>query len=109
MAYDPGLAERLRELLEAEFDLSEKQMFGGLAFMWRGYLLVGIVGDCLLARVGPLAYEEALRQPHTRPMDFTGKPMKGYVFVEPQGFEQDSDLQRWLEKCQVFVARLPPK
>jgi hypothetical protein len=109
MSYDQGLAARLRESLVAKSGISEKQMFGGLAFMSRGYMFIGIIGERLMARVGPDAYQEALSRPHVGVMDFSGKPMKGYVFVDPFGFEQDSDLSDWVQRCQRFVESLPPK
>lgn len=109
MAYDEGLAERLREILQDQPEIAEKKMFGGLAFMSRGYMFVGILGDVLMARVGPEAYAQALTRPDVRPMDFTGKPMKGYVFVAPPAFEDDEDLAAWVERCLRFVQSLPPK
>lgn len=109
MPYDEGLAERVREALQDHQGISEKKMFGGLAFMHRGYMFVGILADVLMARVGPDAYPEALSKPHVRVMDFTGKPMKGYVFVDPPGFESDSDLSTWVQKCHRFIQTLPPK
>ena len=109
MAYDEGLAERLREMLQPHSGIIEKKMFGGLAFMSRGYMFVGILGEVLMARVGPDGYENALSKPHVREMDFTGKPMKGYVFVDPPGFESDSALFEWVEDCQRFIQSLPPK
>ena len=109
MAYDEGLAERLREIMPTHAGISEKKMFGGLAFMSHDYMFVGILGETLMARVGPAAYAEALRWPHVREMDFTGRPMKGYVFVDPPGFEEDHDLARWVEACQKFVRTLPAK
>ena len=109
MSYDEGLAERLREALQSKRDISEKKMFGGLAFMSRGYMFIGITGDILMARVGPEYYQRALSRPHVRVMDFTGKPMKGYVFVDPPGFENDSDLSDWVQRCHRFVQSLPPK
>jgi TfoX/Sxy family transcriptional regulator of competence genes len=109
MAYDEGLAERLREALQLNRGVTEKKMFGGLAFMSRGYMFIGIVGDVLMARVGPEHYEQALSRPHARVMDFTGKPMKGYVFVDPAGFESDSDLSDWAQWCHGYVQSLPPK
>ena len=81
MAYDEGVAERLRELFVDRPGITEKKMFGGLAFMYRGHMLVGILADSLMARVGPVAYAASLKQAHVREMDFTGKPMKGYVYV----------------------------
>lgn len=109
MSYDEGLAERLRESLQSQRDISEKKMFGGLAFMSRGYMFIGITGDILMARIGPDDYEQALSRAYVRVMDFTGKPMKGYVFVDPPGFESDSDLSDWVQRCHRFVQSLPPK
>ncbi len=109
MAYDEGLAERIWSVLEHPMDIDSKKMFGGLAFMINGYMFCGIIGDELMARVGPGNYASALAEPHVRPMDFTGKPMKGYVYVETPGFEDDADLQKWVERCLNFVQTLPPK
>lgn len=83
MAYDEGLAQRLREHFADRRGLAEKKMFGGLAFMFRGHMLIGISGEVLMARVGPEQYDSALNHPHARAMDFTGKPMKGFVYVDP--------------------------
>lgn len=109
MAYDEGVAERLRELFLERPGVSEKKMFGGLAFMYRGHMLVGVIGESLMARIGPAEYENVLKRPHVREMDFTGKPMKGYVYVEPAGFESDTDLEKWVDLCIRFNASLPPK
>ena len=109
MAFDNGLAERIRDLLLPRQSITEKKMFGGLAFMLNGYMFVGVLGDTLMARVGPEAYAEALQQPHTREMDFTGKPMKGFVFVAPAGIVSDAALETWVNLCAQFVASLPPK
>ena len=109
MACDEGLAQRLREALSPHQGSAEKRMFGGLAFMSRGYMFLGIVGDVLMAKVGPEHYEEELSRPHVREMDFTGKPMTGYVFVDPPGFESDADLLDWVQRCHRFVQSLPPK
>ena len=109
MAYDEGVAERLRNLFEERPGVTEKKMFGGLAFMYRGHMLVGILGELLMARVGPAAYADSLKRPHTREMDFTGKPMKGYVYVDPEGFESDADLEKWIGLCVRFNESMPPK
>jgi hypothetical protein len=112
MAYDEGLAQRLRELLAEVVPtgtLGEKKMFGGLAFMSRGHMAVGIVGHALMARVGPQRHDEALARPHVRPMDFTGRPMAGYVFVDPPGIESDAELSGWIRLGFDFVATLPLK
>lgn len=109
MAYDEGLAQRLRELLAARDDVRERGMFGGLAFMLSGNMCCGIIGDSLMARVGPDGYAEALAEPHVREMDFTGRPMQGFVCVAPAGFESDSGLQTWVGRCVAFVDTLPVK
>ena len=109
MPFDEGLAERVREVLAEDRRIGEKKMFGGLAFLCRGYMFVGILGETLMARVGPAGYDQALSRPHVRPMDFTGRPMKGYVFVDPPGCEEDDDLAAWVDRCRRFVLSLPPK
>lgn len=109
MPYDEGLAQRLREVLQEHPGVVEKKMFGGLAFLSSGHMFVGITGDTLMARVGPADYAQALFLPHAREMDFTGKPMRGYVFVDPPGFASDADLSAWVARCQRFVQSLPPK
>lgn len=109
MAYDEGLAERVRDALRDRPGLGERKMFGGVAFMLNGYMAVGIVGESLMARVGPARYEDALALPQVRPMDFTGRPMKGYVYVDPPGIEADTALENWIAVCAAFVATLPPK
>ena len=109
MAFDPGLAERLRDFFVDYQGISEKKMFGGLAFLMNGNLLVGILGETLMARVGAANYDDALCQAHVRVMDFSGKPMRGYVFVDPEGLDSDQELAKWLRLCADFVSGLPPK
>jgi hypothetical protein len=109
MAFDEGLAERIRDVLRDMTQISERKMFGGLAFMSRGHMFVGVLGDTLMARVGPLQYADSLRQPAVREMDFTGRPMKGYVFVAPSGIEADAALENWVAQCLAFAESLPPK
>ncbi len=102
MAYDEGVAQRLQDVFSGRPEIASKKMFGGLALMYRGHMLLGILGDCLMARVGPELYEAALARPHAREMDFNGKPMKGYVFVDPPGYAQDENLQEWVGLCLRF-------
>jgi TfoX/Sxy family transcriptional regulator of competence genes len=109
MAFDEGLAERIRRMLADRGDVSEKKMFGGIAFMIRGHMSVGIVKDDLMVRVGPDAQEQLVRQPHARPMDFTGRPMKGFLYVDSSGLDTDEDLQRWVGHGLEYVASLPAK
>lgn len=109
MAYDEGLAERIRGALDERLDVAEKRMFGGIAFMVRGHMCVGIVKDELMVRVGPEAYDDLVRQPHASMMDFTGRPMKGFLFVAAEGLERDADLGRWVEHGLRYTASLPAK
>lgn len=109
MAYDEGLAERIRGVLDEQASVSEKRMFGGVAFLVRGHMSVGIVQDKLMIRVGPDSYDRVLRERHARKMDFTGRPMKGFVYVVPSGYESDADLQRWINLGVSYVASLPAK
>lgn len=109
MPFDEGVAERLREVFGDRDDVVEKKMFGGIAFMHRGNMCVGINAETLMARVGPLQYDEALSRQHVREMDFTGKSMKGFVYVDPAGFAEDSALREWVSICENFTNTLPAK
>jgi TfoX/Sxy family transcriptional regulator of competence genes len=109
MAYDGGLAERVREVLVGRPGITERAMFGGLAFLVDGKMFVGILHSSLMARVGPERHQDALAMPHVRVMDFTGRPMKGYVYVDPPAMAADEDLRAWVLWCVEFVARLPRK
>jgi len=109
MAYDEGLAERIRGVLDEQPGVSEKRMFGGVAFLVKGHMSVGIVQDKLMVRVGPASYDRVLRERHARRMDFTGRPMKGFVYVLPEGYETDADLQRWVNLGVSYVTTLPAK
>jgi len=109
VAYDEDLADRVRAVLPAGEPVTERQMFGGLAFMLGGRMFCGIVKDALMARLGPEAAGRALDQPHVRPMDFTGRPMKGYVYIDPPALFDDKDLHAWVLLCVEFVAMLPRK
>ena len=109
MAYDEKLAGRIRTIFAGKKKAGEKKMFGGIAFMLNGNMCCGVINDLLMARVGSGQYEAALALPHVRPMDFTGKPMKGYVYVEPAGHREDVDLKVWIDRCIDFVLTLPEK
>ena len=98
MAYDEVLAERIRTALRGRNDVVEKKMFGGITFMVAGRMSCGVVHDDLMVRVGPDGHEEAIAQPHARPMDFTGKPMRGMVYVAPAGIATDVDLRKWVDR-----------
>ena len=110
VAYDEEVADRLREAFAtADVTHDEREMFGGLAIMVRGHMTVGVIGGELMVRVGKDAHEDALAQPHARPMDFTGRPMGGYVYVAPEGFEDDEDLAAWVQRALAYNATLDPK
>lgn len=109
MAYDERLAERIRKALPDRPRITEKKMFGGIAFLLDGKMFCGIVKDDLMVRVGPEAHEAMLREPHARPMDFTGRPMTGYVYVAPAGFASDVALARWVARGAKFAATLRAK
>ncbi len=109
MKYDEGLAQRIRELLEEHDGLEEKVMFGGIGFLLRGNMAVGINKEDLIVRVGQEEHVKALKQPHARVFDMTGKPMKGWILVAPKGYEEDKDLKRWVKMGADFAMSLPPK
>lgn len=109
MAYDENIANRLRAALAAEGNVTERKMFGGLAFMVGGHMCCGVMGDELMVRVGPEQYQAALAAPHARIMDFTGKPMRGMVMVSAAGANEDDEVAAWVERGLRFVKSLPPK
>jgi TfoX/Sxy family transcriptional regulator of competence genes len=114
VAYDEGLAQRVREQLEgpdglASGAVTEKKMFGGLCFLVRGNMCCGLVGEELMVRVGPAAYEAALALPHAREMDFTGRALNGMVYVSPAGLVDDDELAAWVARGVSFARALPAK
>ncbi|MEQ1876711.1 MAG: TfoX/Sxy family protein [Bdellovibrionia bacterium] len=109
MAFDEALAERIRKLLKSDEDVLEKRMFGGLCFMHRGNMMCGIEKSRLMLRVGPEQYQKALSLKHASPMDFTGVPLKGFVFVAPLGYRNDKALKGWLRLGLKFTNTLPAK
>ena len=109
MAYDEQLAERVNRVLAAQERVVQKKMFGGLAFMMNGNMSVGIDHDRLIVRVGPEGYEQALTRPHCRPMDITGRPMRGFVIVEGEGISSDEELTNWVDVGVTFALSLPAK
>ncbi|MBX2815728.1 MAG: TfoX/Sxy family protein [Saprospiraceae bacterium] len=103
MAYDDHLADRILQSLRRKTDnIETKKMFGGLCYMVDGKMCVGAVGDKIMARIGPASYEESLTKAGCMPMDFTGRPMKGYVFVNDQGYDLDIDLDHWVDLALAF-------
>jgi TfoX/Sxy family transcriptional regulator of competence genes len=109
MAYDEALAQRVRAAVRGRRGITERKMFGGIAFLSRGHMFVGILEGTLMARVGPEHYQRALAARGVREMDFTGKPMRGYVYVGPEALKSAGDLARWVDLCADFVAGLPAK
>lgn len=109
MSYDEKTAERVRRILSGRADVVEKKMFGGLCFMVNGSMCCGLTHTAFMIRVGPEHYEEALAQPNARPMDFTGRPLTGMVYVDPAGYRTDVDLAKWVARGVDFVAALPAK
>ena len=109
MAYDESVAARIRDVFEGRDDIVEKKMFGGVAFMHRGNMCCGVTDNLLMARVGPETYDRALARDHARQMDFTGRALKGFIYVDPPGFADDRQLRDWLRLCQEFTASLPEK
>lgn len=110
MAYDPVLVERARAVLAKRgAKPSEKHMFGGVAFMHRGHMAFGVESDRLMVRVGADRHDDALKQPHVEPMDFTGRPMRGFVFVTPKGVRNEAALASWIELALEVAETAPPK
>jgi TfoX/Sxy family transcriptional regulator of competence genes len=109
MAYDEFLADRIRAALVRKKGVEEKRMFGGVGFLLHGNLLVGVWKDSLCVRLGPDQAKEALLEPHVEEFDITGRPMKGWVLVEPEGVEGNDELAGWIQRAVKFVGALPRK
>lgn len=107
MAFDPLLAQRVRQVLLHRAGITERKMFGGLAFLVDGKMFLGVRNSSLMARVGPERHDDALAMPGARVMDFTGRPMKGYVYVDAPAIVADADLKAWVLWCVGYVASLP--
>ncbi len=109
MAYDETLADRVRAALAPRAEVSERKMFGGIAFMVGGNMAVGVIEDDLMVRLDSADAEQALSEPNVRPMDFTGRPMKKMVFVDPAATESAESLAAWVDVGADFASSLPPK
>ena len=109
MAYDKGLAQRVREILEEEQGFDEKKMFSGLCFLLFGNMVCGIIKEDLIVRIGVDKYAEMLKMPHTREFDLTGRPMKGWIMVLSEALDFDEALNDWVQRSVSFVRTLPPK
>ncbi|HSA59215.1 MAG TPA: TfoX/Sxy family protein [bacterium] len=109
MAYDEKLAGRVRKALARYKTVGEIKMFGGLCFTLRGHMCCGVLKDELVIRVAPERYEKSLAKPHVRPMDFTGRPLKGFLFVGPKGLKSDHSLKDWIDLGLRYVRALPAR
>ena len=109
MPYSKSLAARIRQVVSTRSGVVEKKMFGGVGFLLKGNMLVGVWQNSLIARLGAEQADKALRQPHVREFDITGRAMKGWVMVEPDGVENDGQLGDWIEQAVAFVATLAAK
>jgi TfoX/Sxy family transcriptional regulator of competence genes len=109
MAYDEALADRVRDLLAARAEVSERKMFGGVAFMVAGNMACGVLGEDLIVRLGEAEADGALKENGVRPFDFTGRPMKTTVYVSPERTSEDAGLAEWVDAGADFAASLPPK
>jgi len=109
MAYSENLATRIRTALSSQPNLDEMKMFGGIGFLVNGNMACGVIKNDLIVRVGAEAFAEALSRPNVKVFDMTGRPMKGWVMVEPQGCDKDADLEDWVEQGLRFAQSLPAK
>lgn len=109
MPYNHTLADRMRPILLTRPGIIEKDMFGGIAFLMNGNMCCGIWKDLLVIRLAKDEGMQALNEPHVRPMDITGKPMKGWLFIELEGYKKDADLLKWVERAFTYASSLPPK
>ena len=108
MGYDEQLAGLVRGILSGRRDVVEKKMIGGLSFMVGGKMCCGLTSSGLMVRVGAAALEWALAQPHVRPMEFAGRPLAGFVYVDPAGYRTAKALATWVQRGIDFAATLPP-
>jgi TfoX/Sxy family transcriptional regulator of competence genes len=109
MAFDEELADRVRALISGHGELTERRMFGGIGFMVSGNMAVGVIGDDLIVRLDPEEAATALAEPGVREFDFTGRPMKGWVYVGPEATGDEGQLAGWVEAGGGYAASLPPK
>jgi TfoX/Sxy family transcriptional regulator of competence genes len=109
MAFDERLAERVRAELDHLPDVTEKRMFGGLAFLLSGRMACGVAGESLMVRLDPAALDAALAEAGARPFVMKGRPMKGWLLVEPDGTRDDAALRSWVGRSVAFAAALPPR
>jgi hypothetical protein len=109
MAFDENLAARIRTALARKKGVEEKKMFGGLCFLLHGHMLLGVWKNSLIARLGQEQADEALLEPNVKAMDITGKPMGGWLMVEPDGVADEIAVKKWVQRAIKFVGKLPAK
>ncbi len=109
MPYDEAIADRIRTTLKRTKGVGEKKMFGGLAFMLNGHMACGVLKTTLVLRLGNEGAANALKESHTRPMDFTGKPLKSMVYIDPKGFNSEAALKAWVKRAVDYARSLAPK
>ena len=110
MAFDEDLARRVREMLDGQPDVTERKMFGGIAFLVGGNMCCGVLGEDLIVRLDPGDAAALLQsEPGVRPFDVTGRPMRGWLFVAPEATADDRGLERWVDRAETFASSLPPK
>ena len=109
IAFDESLADRIRQRLARRKNIEEKLMFGGIGFLLNGNLLVGVWKESLIVRLDPEEYEDALKESHVKEFNITGRAMKGWALVEPEGIEADEQLKDWIQRGVKFVGKLPAK
>jgi hypothetical protein len=109
MTFSERTAQQIRRAIGDTPGFSERPMYSGIAFMVQGNMCCGVLEDNLVVRVGPDTYDDALREPHTRPMDFTGRALPGFVYVDRAGFANAASLQQWIQRGVSFACTLPPK
>jgi TfoX/Sxy family transcriptional regulator of competence genes len=109
MAFDESLADRIRKGLSRRKGVEEKKMFGGLGFLLNGNMLVGVWKDSMIVRVGADDYDDALLEPHAKEFDITGKSMKGWIMVKPEGVQDEAQVKAWIQRAAKLVGKLPAK
>lgn len=109
MAYSESLASRTRHVLANQRGVTEKKMFGGLAFFWHGQLAAGIWSDALIVRVEPASASQYLQEPQVQAFASAGRPMRGWLLIDAEAVENDNSLKQWIERAMEFVRSLPPK
>ena len=109
MPYNDRLAERIHRILADKEGFTERRMFGGIAFMLNGNMCCGVINDYLILRLGSEEAQRALREPHAKEFDLTGRPTKGIILVTPSGYASEDSLRRWLRRAADFTSSLQPK